>query len=462
MMMAVTKSNWRVESRALLRLAGPLVVNNLAVAGMNFADAVMAGRLGVEALAAVAVGGSVWFLFFTLGLGLLMAISPISAQHFGAGNPELIGRYTRQGIYIGIALGIPIILIAQFLVEPLLTLIGIDAAFRDQTIGYVTAVTLGAPGIFIFLALRFTTEGIGHTRPIMFTSIFALSCNVFLNYVLMFGKFGAPALGVVGCGLASAASMWLVALALAAYIYISPRYRPLKIFSRVAPLRPAVLREIVVLGFPIAVTITAEAGLFNAVSILVGTRGPLITAAHQIAINFASTMFMVPLAMSSAITIRVGQALGAGNLRAARFTGVMGICLCGFFMACSAAFLLIFRDVVVSVYTSDASVKDIAISLLLMAAIFQVVDGLQIGAAGALRGFKDTRMPMVINTFAFWVLAFPAAYLTAVTFKSPPNYIWASFIVGLSVSAVLLTWRYHRVSKINALPAQQYVPENQK
>lgn len=452
-MTGATSNNWRGESRALLRLAGPLVVNNLAVAGMNFADAIMAGRLGVEALAAVAVGGSVWFLFFTVGLGLLMAISPISARHFGAGNPELIGRYTRQGIYIGIALGIPIILIAQFLVEPLLTMIGIDAAFRDQTVGYVAAVTLGAPGIFIFLALRFTTEGIGHTRPIMFTSILALSSNVFLNYVLMFGKFGAPALGVVGCGLASAASMWLVALALAAYIYISPRYRPLKIFSRVAPLRPAVLREIVVLGFPIAVTITAEAGLFNAVSILVGTRGPLITAAHQIAINFAATMFMVPLAMSSAITIRVGQSLGAGNLRAARFTGVVGICLCGLFMTCSATFLLIFRDAVVSVYTSDASVKGIAISLLLMAAIFQVVDGIQIGAAGALRGYKDTRMPMVINTFAFWVLAFPAAYLAAVTFRSPPNYIWGSFVVGLSVAAALLTWRYQRVSKTYELPA---------
>jgi len=451
-MIGATGKNWRGESRALLRLAGPLVVNNLAVAGMNFADAVMAGRLGVEALAAVAVGGSVWFLFFTLGLGLLMAISPISARHFGAGNPELIGRYTRQGIYIGIALGIPIILIAQFLVEPLLTVIGIDAAFRDQAIGYVAAVTWGAPGIFIFLALRFTTEGIGHTRPIMFTSVFALTCNVFLNYVLMFGKFGAPALGVVGCGLASAASMWLVALALAAYIFISPRYRPLKIFSRVAPLRPAVLREIVILGFPIAVTITAEAGLFNAVSILVGTRGPLITAAHQIAINFASTMFMVPLAMSSAITIRVGQSLGAGNLRAARFTGVVGIFLCGFFMTCSAAVLLIFRDAVVSVYTSDTSVKGIAIGLLLMAAIFQVVDGIQIGAAGALRGYKDTRMPMVINTFAFWVLAFPAAYLAAVTYKSPPSYIWGSFVVGLSVAAALLTWRYQRVSKTYELP----------
>jgi len=451
-MTRLTSGNWRNESRTLLRLAGPLVVNNLAVAGMSFADAVMAGRLGVEALAAVAVGGSVWFLGFTLGLGLLMAISPITARHYGAGNPELIGRYTRQGIYIGIALGIPIIVVAQFLVEPLLSTIGIDVAFREWTVDYVRAITLGAPGIFIFLALRFTTEGIGHTRPIMYTSIFALSCNVFLNYVLMFGHFGAPALGVVGCGLASAISMWVVAVVLGAYVLTSPRYRPFRIFSRLAPIRPEVLREIFVLGMPIALTITAEAGLFNAVSILVGTRGPLITAAHQIAINFSSTMFMVPLAMSSAITIRVGQALGAGDLNAARFSGTTGIVLCGLFMTCSAVVLLVFRDAVVSLYTNDPSLKGIAISLLLMAAIFQVGDGIQIGAAGALRGYKDTRVPMVINIFAFWVLAFPLAYMAAVTFKSPPNYIWGGFVVGLSVAGGLLSWRFWRLSKSYHLP----------
>jgi MATE family multidrug resistance protein len=246
--------------------------------------------------------------------------------------------------------------------------------------------------------------------------------------------------------------MWVVAVVLGVYVLTSPRYRPFKIFSRLAPIRLGVLREIFVLGMPIALTITAEAGLFNAVSILVGTRGPLITAAHQIAINFSSTMFMVPLAMSSAITIRVGQALGAGDLNAARFSGTTGIVLCGLFMTCSAVVLLVFRDAVVSLYTNDPSLKGIAISLLLMAAIFQVGDGIQIGAAGALRGYKDTGVPMAINIFAFWVLAFPLAYMAAVTFKSPPNYIWGGFVVGLSVAGGLLSWRFQRLSKSYQLP----------
>ena len=438
--------NWREEVTALLRLAGPLIVNNLSIAGMQFADAVMAGRLGADSLAAVAVGGSVWFFGFALCLGVMMAISPIAARHFGAGDEALIGRYTRQGMYLGVGFGLLLIVVAHFTVRPLLFQVGVDEGFRDLTVGYVLAIVPGAPAIFAFLALRFTTEGIGYTRPIMYTSVFSLVCNVFLNYVFMFGKFGAPALGAVGCGIASAITMWIIALALGTYVAVNRRYRPLKIFARLAPIRLPVLKEIITLGVPIAITITAEAGLFNAVSILMGTRGAAVAAAHQIAINFAATMFMIPLALSSAITVRVGHALGAGNAQAARFSGALGIAMCGVFMACSASFLLVFRDAVVNLYTNDPSVTSIAVSMLLMAALFQVADGIQIGAAGGLRGYKDTRLPMGINIFAYWVLAFPLAYLAAVSYRLPPNYVWGGFVIGLSVAATLLTWRFARLS----------------
>ena len=440
-------NNWLQEVRALLRLAGPLIINNLAIAGMQFADAVMAGRLGAEALAAVAVGGSVWFLGFTVMLGLMMSISPIAARHFGAGNPSLIGQYTRQGLWLSAALGLTIFTLSQLYVEPALRFVAIASEFRDLTVGYIRAIMFGAPAICAFLALRFTTEGIGHTRPIMYTSLFALVCNVFLNYVLMFGHFGAPALGVVGCGMASAITMWLIMIGLAVYVYLHPRYRPLQIFAHMAPIRIPIIKEIFSLGAPIAMTITAEAGLFSAVSILMGTRGANIAAAHQIAINFAATTFMIPLAISSASTIRVGHALGAGNAAAARLGGAVGIAMCGVFMTCTAVFMLVFRDAVVSLYTNDSAVQAIAISLLLIAAIFQIGDGVQIGAAGSLRGYKDTRVPMVINIFAYWFLAFPLAYLAAITYRLPPQYTWAAFVLGLSVAAVLLTRRYQRVSR---------------
>ncbi|MGB5580009.1 MAG: MATE family efflux transporter [Woeseia sp.] len=430
----------------MLRIAGPLIVNNLAIAGMQFADAVMAGQLGAKSLASVAVGASVWFLGFTVMLGLMMAISPIAARHFGAGNKALIGRYTRHGLWLAMVLGVTLYALAKLFAGPALAAIGVDTGFRDTTVAYIHAIMIGAPAICGFLAFRFTTEGIGHTRPIMYTSIFALVSNVFLNWVLMFGNLGAPALGAVGAGYASAITMWLIFFILGSYMWLHPFYKSLDIFTRFHRLHPAVFREIIVLGWPISITITAEAGLFSAVSVLMGTRGAEITAAHQIALNFASTMFMVPLALSSATTIRIGHALGALDQHAARLSGIVGILMCGVFMTASATFLLVFRDAVVDLYTNDPSVQRIAISLLLMAAVFQVADGVQVGAAGALRGYKDTRTPMAINMFAYWVLAFPLAYMAAVVWVSPPSYIWGGFVLGLTVAAVLLSLRYNRVS----------------
>ncbi len=314
---------WRVELRALLKLAGPLIVNNLAIAGIHFADAIMAGRLGAETLAAVAVGGSIWFFGFTICMGTLMAISPIAARHFGAGNPQLIGRYTRQGIYLGVFVAAILILVFHLYVGAALSAVGIDPGFRSLTEGYVLALVWGAPGIFVFLAFRFTTEGIGVTKPIMYASVSSLAINVFLNWVLMFGNLGAPALGAVGCGIASAITMWSIMIGLGIYIMRSKTYAPLKIFAKIGRVRPDVIKEILILGLPIAVTITAEAGLFNAVSVLMGTRGAAIAAAHQVAINFAMTAFMVPLALSSAITVRVGHALGSGNAQGARLSGAI-------------------------------------------------------------------------------------------------------------------------------------------
>jgi len=412
----------------------------------------MAGRIGPRDLAAVAVGGSVWMLGFIFCLGILMALSPIIANHYGAGRLALIGRYTRQGFWIGEALGLSMLIIVLSSIQPAFEWIGIDAGFRDVSIGYVRAIYLGLPAMIVFLVLRFTTEGIGITRPVMYTSLFSLVCNVFLNYVLMFGKFGFPALGAVGCGLASAITMWLMTIGLAIYVFTHERYKPLEIFSRVAPIRWPIFKEVLSLGWPITISVTAEVGLFSAISILMGTMGVNIAAAHQIAINFASTVFMIPLALSSAVTVRVGHELGAGDPQAARFAGRVGIYFCGAFMACAAILMLVFRDSIVRLYTTDTEVQAIAISLLFMAALFQVADGVQIGAAGVLRGYRDTRVPMVINTFAYWALGFPCAYLAAKVFMLEPRFIWAGLVLGLTVSAVLLTARFRLIS-VKALRA---------
>jgi MATE family multidrug resistance protein len=436
----------RVELRALLKLAGPLIINNLAIASIHFADAVMAGRLGAETLAAVAVGGSVWMLGFTLCLGILMSVSPIVSRLYGAGDLAAAGRYVRQALWLSQLLAIAIVAAAYLLARPALTFIGIDPGFRDMTIAYVQAIMLGMPAMGIFLVCRFTSEGIGETRPIMYASLLSLACNVFGNWVFMYGNLGVPAMGAVGCGLASAISIWMMAIALCLHVIRGSKYHPMGIFAKFSLVRGREIRELLGLGLPIAVTITAESGLFSAVAILTGTISAQIAAAHQIAINFASTMFMIPLALSSATTVRVGHALGAGDFAGARLRGWLGILACGSFMLVAALFMLLFRSGVVSLYTNDLSVREIAISMLLMAAIFQVADGVQIGAASALRGYKDAKVPMVINTFAYWVLAFPLAYLAAVTFRAPPQFIWGGFVVGLAVAAIMLTLRYRIIS----------------
>lgn len=437
----------RRQCASIARISGPLIVNNLAVAGMNFADTVMSGRLGANALAAVSVGSHTWMLVFSGCLGLLMAVSPIVARHSGAGETDKIGRYSRHGMYLGFGLGVLILLLGRPFAGTFLAFIGIDPAFRPDTVEYVRILLFGAPGILVFIALRFTAEGVGYTRPIMFTSLFSLSSNVILNYALMFGNFGAPALGVRGCAWASAITMWLVALALGLYIAFSPRLKPLKVFTRIGQFRPELFGEIVRLGLPISVTITAEIGLFSVVSILVGTRGVEITAAHQIALSYASTMFMIPLAIASATTVQVGHMLGSGKSDDARIAGFSGVSMSAMFMAASALVLLVFRDQIITLYTDDPVVTGIALTLLLVAAIFQVADGIQIAAAGALRAYKDTRLPMVISLFSYWVVALPLAYLATVTYELPADRIWSAFVVGLLLAAVLLTWRFNRLSK---------------
>ena len=435
------------EVRGLMRIGGPLLVNYLAVAAIHFADAVMSGRIGPETMAAVAVGGSVWMFAFSTCLGVVMSVSPIVSHRFGAGEFSTIGRYTRQGLILSQIIALSLLVLAQLFVDPLLLAIGIDDDFRALTVGYVKAITWGLPAIAAFLVFRFTTEGIGYTRPIMFISLISVVTNIIGNYIFMFGKFGVPAMGAVGCGVSSAITMWIMVTFLVVYMKRHPRYRPLEIFHMMTKIRLPLMREMLALGLPITVTILAETGLFATVSILMGTLGATIAAAHQIAMNFASTIFMIPLALSGAITVRIGHALGAGRPVAARFSGWVGIAICAAVMSCSAIAMLIYRDFVVGLYTADTTVQGIAISLLLMAAIFQVADGVQISAQGALRGYKDTRVPMVINTIAFWVLAFPLAYAAAKIYATPPRTIWGAFVLGLSVAAVLLTTRFQLISK---------------
>jgi len=436
----------------LLVLAGPLIANNLAIAGMGFADTVMAGRLGTADLASVAVGNSVWMVVFLFGLGVLMAMSPTAAHAFGAGRDAEVGSYTRQCLWLSQGLAVTVLLML-LPAEWVLNKIGVDPSVIPLTVGYLRAISWGLPAMFAYLSLRFMSEGVGWTRPIMYVALIALVVNVFGNWVFMYGKLGFPAMGAVGCGVASALSMWVMLAVMATYVFTQKRYRRFKLATGMERPDPARLRALLGLGLPISVSVVSEAGLFSAVAVLMGTLGASVVAAHQIAINFAATMFMVPLALHSALTIRVGHALGRGQPGLARRVGIIGVLMCGGLMAISAIMLLFFRADVAAFYTSDSEVLTLAVSLLTMAMIFQISDGLQVGAAGALRGFKDTRIPMLINFACYWLAAFPLAWYLGVVKKLGPQAVWVGLILGLSLTALCLNFRFLVISRRRLAPA---------
>ena len=435
-----------VDARAIVALGGPLLGNNLSITGMAFADTVMAGQLGAVDLAGLAVGAASFNLFMFTGFGLLMATSPSVAHAFGANDKQKVTTYARQSWWLVLALSI-LLFFGMRQADWFLPAIGIAEEVLPVATGYVHAMSWGMPGLLAFFSLRYTSEGLGRTKPIMFTGFLGLTANVIGNWIFMYGKFGAPALGAVGCGVATAISMWLMFFAMFLHVRTHRAYRPFNFFARIDRPNWPVLGELTRVGAPIAGSILAEGGLFVAAALMMGGMGAVTAAGHQIALNYAAFMFMVPLAISSATTIHVGHTLGRGDVMGARNAGLIGVGMCAIVMTISAIVILLLNDQIAAVYTRDVPVRELAATLLLMAALFPFSDGVQVGAAGALRGFKDTTIPMMMCVFSYWVVGFTFAYYYGVYRGEGPVLVWIGLNVGLTVSAVLLVARYLLVTR---------------
>lgn len=445
-------NSFRHDAHAILRFAGPLAVNNLVLAGMMLTNTVMAGRLGSEPLAGVAVGGSYYQIFWLFGLGILMSISPIVAHAYGAGRDNEVGQHFRQGLWLSQMLAVPLIG-GLLCVVPVLTWFGTDPRAIPHAAGYVYAMCFGMPAMLAFLAHRYTSEGIGWTRPAMYTALIGLTVNFTGNWLFTRGSFGMPSFGATGCGIATALAYWSMLVTMHLYQRRQAIYARFALFERFERPDPASLREILALGLPIAGSVVSEGGLFAVAALLMSTLGTEIVAAHQVAISYGSLMFMIPLAVHSATTIHVGHLAGRGDAAAARLAGWAGIAMCGIIMALSSLVILAARHGITAAYTSDPEVRALAAFLLLFVAIFQIPDGLQVGAAGALRGFKDAKVPMALNFASYWMIGFPAAWWFGIQLGAGPAGIWTGLIAGLFTCAVLLTWRYERTSR-RALAAQ--------
>ncbi|MGB0955739.1 MAG: MATE family efflux transporter [Panacagrimonas sp.] len=433
------------EVAANLKLAAPILATQLAYVSMGTVDTIFAGRLGEKELAAVAVGSNVWFLFYILFLGLFLAVSPIVAQRVGAMElPRKIGGFVRSALLLGVVAGLIWTLITRMLSGFALSWLDLDGATHRMAQDYLLAVSWAGVPLCVGFVLRNTAEGHGLIKVAFIAAFCGLLVNALFDYLLMHGNFGFPELGPEGAGWASVlASVTMVVI----YVALFPtdqRLRALKVFR--APWLPrfdrAQIFEVLRLGTPISAMVTAEVSLFSIGALLMARFGTGVVAAHQIAINFASLSFMVPLSIGFATTVRVGQAAGAGNHSLIARRGRVGIAISALYALLAATVMALLAPRIVALYTDLSAVSELAVRFLMLAAVFQLFDCVQASANGALRGIKDTRVPMIITVFAYWLIGMPIALGLAFRTDAGPGGIWWGFIVGLFVAAIGLCARF--------------------
>lgn len=432
------------EWKKLAVLGGPILITQFAQMANGVIDTVMAGRVSPEDLAGVGIGSSLWIPVFLFFVGTLGAMQPIISGHCGARQLDRVMPVVWQGLYIG-AVSTAIMMLILFNVHPVLRALQLDDVTAGIAQGYLGGVAWGAPAMLFMVSMRGLMDGIGHTRVTMIFSVLVTLVNAPLNYMLIHGKLGLPAMGGVGCGWATAVSNWIGAVAVAIYLTRASAYKNFHLLSARMPPAPEIIGRILRIGIPIGCTVFVEVSLFSVIALFLAPLGAVVVAAHQIALNVASLVFMIPLSLGMSLTLRISYLLGAGRADIARTLAFSSLLLVVALACVSAPFMWLLRDHIARLYTTDIAVQTLAAQLLMIAAIFQIVDGLQVAAVGALRGSEDTRMPMFIMLLSFWLITLPLGYvLTFTDMLGEPNGaagFWLALCVGLSCAAVLMILR---------------------
>ncbi|WP_293370966.1 MATE family efflux transporter [Nevskia sp.] len=449
---------FRVEVLANLRLALPLIAAQIAAVGMGTIDTIYAGQVGPQALAAVAVAVNVYNLFLIFFMGLLMACSPIAAQMFGARRPAAaIGGFLRRSQRFGVISGLVWTGLLNLVGPIMLRQLNLSAATTHDAIVFLRWFSCAGLMTSIWFVLRFAAEGLGQVRPIVIAGLIGLAANALFGWLLVFGHGGLPKLGINGLGLASTlATALMVAVLRWQYTRVPSLHAAMMASRDAAAAAGEGARDILKLGLPIAAIITAEGGLFVLMALLMARFGEATVASYQVAINFSSLVFMIPLGVGMATTVRVGHAAGAGDHAAARWRGLVGLSLGTVNAASNAAIMLLFAGLIVSFYTTDAVIAAQAVGFLLISAAFQLFDGVQATANGALRGLKDTRMPMLLTLVSYWGIGMPVAWWLAFHLGHGPDGLWWGLTAGLAAAAVGLTLRFaYKSAKLvrHAVPA---------
>ena len=443
------------EMLALWQLAWPILIGQLANVGMAVADVAMAGHASAQDLAGVALGSSVWMIVVVTLMGIMMSVNPTVAHYVGAGQFDRVPHVVRQALWKGLGVGVIALVLANTSTL-IFDQMELEPAVRDIAVRFVHITSLGLPAFACYRVLYGYSASLNQTKPIMAIALAALLLNCLLNWLLIFGNAGFPKLGGVGCAWATMLCLWFNLDALLWWMRRSPVYRSTWPFDRFeAPHREKV-RSLLKLGLPIGVTYFAESSAFSLIALLVARFGSTQVAAHQIALNFSALVFMLPLRLGIALLTRVGQALGAGDPRAARFRSMVGVSTSVGLAAVSALTMSVFNHDIAQAYTTDRAVAEVAAGLLFLAALFQVSDAAQVSTSCAIRGYKVTRAPMVIHLTAFWVFSLPLGCALGLA----PDWLpwrpaqplqaqgfWIALVVGLTVAAMGLVLLLRHVAR---------------
>lgn len=430
------------EARQLLALAIPVILAQVAQTAMGFVDTVMAGGYSATDMAAVAIGTSIWLPAILFGHGLLLALTPVIAQLNGSGRRERIAHQVRQGFWLAGFVSVLVMIVLWNAGYIIRSMHNIDPALADKAVGYLRALLWGAPGYLFFQVARNQCEGLAKTKPGMVMGFLGLLVNIPVNYIFIYGHFGMPELGGIGCGVATAAVYWVMFIAMLSYIKHARSMRDIRSFGKPDSV---VMKRLIQLGLPIALALFFEVTLFAVVALLVSPLGIVDVAGHQIALNFSSLMFVLPMSLAAAVTIRVGYRLGQGSTLGAQTaarTGLgVGVCMA----VVTAIFTVTLRKHIALLYNDNPEVVALAAQLMLLAAVYQISDSIQVIGSGILRGYKDTRSIFFITFTAYWVLGLPSGYILALTDlvvdRMGPAGFWMGFIIGLTSAAVLMMLR---------------------
>lgn len=440
-------TNHKEKWSLMLKVVFPILVTQVAMYLISFFDILMSSRYGSMDLAGVAVGSSLWVPIYTGLAGILLAVTPIVAQLVGAKKNEDVRLVVQQGLYLSVALSALVLLLISIFLDPILNSMSLEPRVKEIARSYMFAMSIGLAPLFAYSVLRSYMDALGRTRVTMFITLLSAPINIFFNYLLIFGKFGFPELGGAGAGYASAITYWLILFVAIGFIHKLKPFQHYEIFKYWQKVIFTKWKDITKIGVPIGLSIFAETSIFSAVTLMMSTYSTAVISAHQIALNFTSLLYMVPLSISIGATVLVGYEVGAKRYKDARTYSLLSVGTAILFSFISACILYFFREQIAGIYTTNPEVIKLTIHFFIFAALFQLSDAIQAPVQGALRGYKDVNVTFVMAIISYWVIGLPVGYLLAKYTEFGPFGYWIGLIVGLTAGAITLSLRLIRIQR---------------